>query len=138
MSINQTVASRSIFRKCVFVILALGLCLVMKSMPPSYAACADATTVQVNGQKVKAGQAIKVSGREVVIKVYFESEATDYRICEDPSFADCSWQRVPGGERPMLVIKYTLSEGSGIKTIYFQAQRNSTIASVVNLQIEQS
>jgi hypothetical protein len=118
------------------VVLVLAACLLVKPMAPSYGVCADPTGININGKSAKLGQVVRVNSREVVIRVYFESEATDYRVCEDPTFEGCKWRQVPGGERPVLEIKYTLSEGSGIKTIYFQAKRQSTIASVVKLQFD--
>lgn len=119
-------------------VAVLTFCLVLKPVAASYAVCADASDVTIDGKAAASAEVVSVSNRTIVIKVVFESMATDYRISEDPNFAGAEWRRVPGFERPAIEIKYTLSEGNGIKTIYFQARRNATIASVIKLQVNLS
>ena len=115
--------------------IAITFSLLILSPRASYSVCADPTSISINGKSFKQGEVIKVSSREIVIKMYFEAVATDYRICENPNFTGVDWKSLPG-EKPTLEVKYTLSEGNGPKTVYFQAKRSSTEASVVKLHFE--
>jgi len=110
-------------------------CFLVLSPRVSYSVCADATVGSINGKSFKQGAIVKVNNREIVIKISFDKFATHYRICENPAFTGTDWKSLPG-ERPAMEVKYTLSEGSGQKTVYFQAMRNGTEANVVKLQFD--
>lgn len=115
--------------------ISIIFCFLILSPRVSHSVCADATVGSINGKSFKQGEIVKVSSREIVIKVSFENTATHYRICENATFTGVDWKSLPS-ERPTLEVKYTLSEGSGLKTVYFQAMRNGTEASVVKVQFE--
>lgn len=76
--------------------------------------------------------ALITTTRDVVIDVSFAKSADQYLICEDPGFKGCDWQNVPG----YGPIKYRLSEGNGLKKLYFRAKRGVTPGAVVTLTIE--
>lgn len=99
---------------------------------------AEVFDVSINGSSIGSSDMIGVTDRRIIIMVVFTGLATDYRISENPDFAGAEWQEIPGFGRPAIEIKYTLSEGSGIKTIYFQAKRNATIAGVIKIQVKLS
>jgi hypothetical protein len=101
----------------------------------AFALCADPTGVSVNGTNCKKDKAIRVTGRDITIKVYFERVATDYRVSEDSSFARCEWKSF-GGEKAAIEVKHTLKEGNGTHTVYFQAKRDDTLGTVYPIQIE--
>ena len=69
--------------------------------------------------KVEGGST--TTSREIVLlpKYWSKGKPTHYKICDNPKLIACEWKPVPyyGG------IKYTLSEGYGMKTIYFVAKR---------------
>ena len=72
--------------------------------------------------------------REIVIEVTFKGAASHYQICENADFTGCGWQKLPFNGR----IRFLLSEGSGIKKIYFRArylrQQSTVITAEVNYQ----
>jgi hypothetical protein len=99
------------------------------------------STIRVNGKGVSVTKVNKVLQREITIEVVFEEPATHYRICENKKFdsPECAWKAIAGGaERSVVKVTYTLSEGSGIKTVYFQARRGSQLGETVALQFEVS
>lgn len=99
---------------------------------------AEVSDVSINGSFLGSSDVADLTDHLIIIKVIFTGMATDYRISENPNFSGAEWQEIPGFGRPAIEIKYTLSEGSGIKTIYFQAKRNATIADVIKIQVKLS
>jgi hypothetical protein len=90
------------------------------------AKCADVVEFFINdGAKV-------TKSRDIVINVKFVNKATHYIICEDPEFKGCSWTNVPH----YGPIKYRLSEGNGIKKIYFKAKNLTVPGKVYTATIE--
>jgi hypothetical protein len=137
LSPSYRVAGRQL--RSIFIILVLTLSTSLLVHPLTHAACGTVTSIQVNGKSVSVNQVVKVSSGSVEILFYFEGNADSYRICESSDFkaAGCDWKLVAnGGLRPAVRVKFTLSEGSGIKTVYFQAKRGSELAEVVQLKFE--
>lgn len=62
--------------------------------------------------------AAKTNEREITIKLEFIGRPTEYIVCEDKEFVDCHWKRLPFNG----IIKFILSEGSGIKKLYFRGK----------------
>ena len=88
--------------------------------------CATVTSFRINnGAKT-------TTSRLVTIQVKFQGSPTHYVICEDPEFVDCNWKAMPYDGK----ITYELSEGNGVKTIYFRAKRFNRLGEVVSAQIE--
>lgn len=126
--------SRRVWIGGISILFFAGLLTIFLSAGPGTSSCGTVTQVNVNGQKVTA-KVVKLSKNEVELTFYFENRATAYRICEDPGFSGCDWVQLPA-PRPALKIKYKLSEGSGIKTVYFQARNGGEMAEVVKLDFE--
>ena len=92
----------------------------------AHAKCADVVEFVINdGAEV-------TKSRDIVINVKFKNKATHYIICEDPDFNGCDWKPVPF----YGPIKYRLSEGSGIKKIYFKAKNLTVPGKVYTATIE--
>jgi hypothetical protein len=74
--------------------------------------------------------------REIIIEVTSKGAPTHYSICENAEFDGCGWKKLPFNGR----IRYLLSEGSGIKKIYFRArylrQKSAVVTAEVNYQPE--
>ena len=74
--------------------------------------------------------------REITIAVTFKGAPTHYQICENADFEGCGWKTLPFNGR----IRFLLSEGSGIKKIYFRArylrQKSAVITAEINYQPE--
>ena len=88
--------------------------------------CATVTAFSVNnGAKT-------TTSRLVTIQVKFKGSPTHYVICENAEFVDCTWAPMPYDGK----ITYELSEGNGLKTIYFRAKRFNRLGEVVTAQIE--
>lgn len=103
--------------------------------------CADVASITVNEGMTVTHE------RTVQLTITFVNQADFYIACEDLNVVknakwtdqgtgNCAWQRVTGGP-----ITFVLSEGSGIKTIYFRAVRlrnKGDIASVSICYVEGS
>ena len=71
--------------------------------------------------------------REIELVVtFYQGIPTDYIACEDPEFKDCEWKRLPFNGR----IRFLLSEGSGIKTIYFRAKYLGQPGPVISAKVK--
>lgn len=125
---------RRVLVKGVLVLFVFSLLSFMLPVSPGMGSCGTVTQVQVNGQKVTT-KVVKISKNEVELTFYFENRATAYRICENGDFSGCGWVDLPAA-RGVLKLKYKLSEGSGVKTIYFQARNGGEMAEVVKLDFE--
>lgn len=103
------------------ILVALAL-MIGPAAPVAMAKCADVQEFVINdGAPV-------THTRDIVINVKFENKATHYIVCEDPDFNGCGWQPMPYAGP----IKYRLSEGNGIKKIYFKA-KNLTVPGKVHI-----
>ena len=134
------IRNRSVYSKFRLPVLAaltftLALLLFVTVAPPeaeSANRCADVTAIMVNGQVVSEGVPVKVTSRTITIEVKFFNEATHYHVCEASNFSGCPWVSMPADGR----ITFVLSEGNGIKTIYFQAKNLGTKGKKISFQVE--
>ena len=71
--------------------------------------------------------------REILLIVTFVGNPTHYQVCEDSHLrvADCELKRLPFDGR----IRYKLSDGSGLKKIYFRARYLGTPGEVYMARI---
>jgi hypothetical protein len=117
--------NRSTAIRIAAMLIALAL-IIGPAAPVAQAKCADVVELVINdGAEV-------TKSRDIVINVKFQNKATHYIICEDPDFNGCDWKPVPF----YGPIKYRLSEGSGIKKIYFKAKNLTVPGKVYTVTIE--
>lgn len=88
--------------------------------------CADVVSININED------AKTTDSRDVLIYVIFNRKATHYIACEDPNFESCHWNAVPF----YGPIKFRLSEGSGVKKIYFKAKNMNYMGAATSVTIE--
>lgn len=74
------------------------------------------------------------SEQVVVIQVQVVGNPSHYMACEHPQFEGCEWMRMPMNG----IIKFKLSEGGGLKKIYFRAKYlgriGDTVVASINYQ----
>lgn len=71
----------------------------------------------VNGWMADDG-IIETNDPMIVLYLKLDRNPSHYIICEEPKFIKCEWQNFPYSGR----VSYVLSEGVGIKKIYFRAK----------------
>ncbi|MEW6266300.1 MAG: hypothetical protein AB1641_24770 [Thermodesulfobacteriota bacterium] len=81
-------------------------------------AASTVSSMSVNGQGVSGDQTINTSDRTVTLEVSFVGQPNEFQVCEDRSFKGCSWKNLPFNGRIAVI----LSEGAGLKKIYFRAR----------------
>jgi hypothetical protein len=68
---------------------------------------------------------------EITLIFNFESMPEQYALCEDDKFRNCDWRKLPFDGR----VVYRLSEGSGVKKIFFRAKHWGAVGQTLTIEV---